>query len=78
MVGDSAGGNLAQGCATRYKGTHRVRGQLLLYPTLNLFGSTDRYYHPKETDYHPAPDSKSWLWDWCGKWSCSLAPASPF
>ena len=32
-----------------------MRGQLLLYPTLNLFGSTDRYYHPKETDYHPAP-----------------------
>lgn len=55
VVGDSAGGNLAQGCATRYKGTHRVRGQLLLYPTLNLFGTTDRYYHPKETDYHPAP-----------------------
>ena len=50
VVGDSAGGNLAQGCATRYKGTHRVRGQLLLYPTLNLFGTTDRYYHPKETD----------------------------
>ena len=55
MVGDSAGGNLAQGGATRYKGTHRVRGQLLLYPTLNLFGTTDRYYHPKETDYHPSP-----------------------
>ena len=58
VVGDSAGGNLAQGCATRYKGTHRVRGQLLLYPTLNLFGTTDRYYHPKETDYHPAPGQK--------------------
>lgn len=78
VVGDSAGGNLAQGCATRYKGTHRVRGQLLLYPTLNLFGTTDRYYHPKETDYHRRRDSKSWLWDWCGKWSCSLAPESPF
>ena len=32
VVGDSAGGNLAQGCATRYKGTHRVRGQLLIPP----------------------------------------------
>ena len=43
-----------------------MRGQLLLYPTLNLFGTTDRYYHPKETDYHRRRDSKSWLWDWCG------------
>lgn len=37
VTGDSAGRNLAQYCSTRAKGTNMVRGQLLLYATLNLF-----------------------------------------
>lgn len=44
VAGDSAGGNLAQACSTRSKGSGRVRGQLLLYPTLNPFAVEDEYY----------------------------------
>lgn len=44
VTGDSAGGNLAQYCSTRAKGTDMVRGQLLLYPTLNIFKIEDQYY----------------------------------
>lgn len=44
VCGDSAGGNLAQYCSTRAKGAGMVRGQLLLYATLNMFGIEDRYY----------------------------------
>ena len=44
VTGDSAGGNLAQYCSTRAKGTGMVRGQLLLYPTLNMFCVEDAYY----------------------------------
>lgn len=48
VAGDSAGGNLAQYCTTRdwEDGTHMVRGQLLLYPTLNMAKIEDAYYHP--------------------------------
>lgn len=44
VTGDSAGGNLAQYCATRAKGTDLVRGQLLLYASLNPFALEDAYY----------------------------------
>ena len=44
VTGDSAGGNLAQSCSTRARGTGVVRGQLLLYPTLNMFCIEDAYY----------------------------------
>lgn len=44
VSGDSAGGNLAQYCSTRSKGTGLVRGQLLLYATLNAFRIQDKYF----------------------------------
>ncbi|MDE7220679.1 MAG: alpha/beta hydrolase [Oscillospiraceae bacterium] len=44
VTGDSAGGNLAQYCSTRAKGIGLVRGQILLYPTLNPFCVEDQYY----------------------------------
>lgn len=55
VTGDSAGGNLAQYCSTRAKGTDMVRGQLLLYPTLNIFKIEDQYYKldGKNFEYEP-------------------------
>lgn len=45
VAGDSAGGNLAQYCTTRdlEEHTHLIKGQLLLYPTVNLAGIQDAY-----------------------------------
>lgn len=45
VAGDSAGGNLTQYCTTRDKedGTHMVKGQILLYPTVNMGGIADEY-----------------------------------
>lgn len=44
--GDSAGGNLTQYCSTRdyEEQGHRIKGQLLLYPTLNMARIKDEYY----------------------------------
>ena len=55
VTGDSAGGNLAQSCSTRARGTGMVRGQLLLYPTLNMFCIEDAYYSldGKNFSYEP-------------------------
>lgn len=50
-AGDSAGGNLAQYCAHRARGTGLVRGQLLLYGALNPFGVEDRYYKAGCADF---------------------------
>lgn len=50
VAGDSAGGNLAQYCSTRAKGTGMVRGQILLYATLNPFCVVDEYFDPKKQD----------------------------
>ena len=58
VAGDSAGGNLTQYCTTRdlEDDSHMVKGQLLLYPTVNMGGidnedshwSLDKYcIHPK-------------------------------
>lgn len=44
VCGDSAGGNLAQYCSTRCKENGMIRGQLLLYPSLNMFMVEDQYY----------------------------------
>lgn len=43
--GDSAGGNLALYCANRCieEGVDRVRGQILLYPTVNMANHKDEY-----------------------------------
>lgn len=47
VAGDSAGGNLTQYCTTRdlEEQGHRVKGQLLLYPTVNMGGIDDEYSH---------------------------------
>lgn len=46
VAGDSAGGNLTQYCSTRdiEEGTNMVKGQMLLYPTLNAAGVEDEYF----------------------------------
>lgn len=48
VAGDSAGGNLTQYCTTRDRedGENKVKGQLLLYPTLNMAMVRDEYYDP--------------------------------
>ncbi len=47
VAGDSAGGNLTQYCTTRDKEdeSHMVKGQLLLYPTVNMAGIDDEDSH---------------------------------
>ena len=46
VCGDSGGGNVTQYCSTKSKGTNMIRGQLLLYPSLNMFLVEDKYYKP--------------------------------
>lgn len=47
VAGDSAGGNLAQYCSSRDQEENKniVKGQLLLYPTLNMANKEDEYFH---------------------------------
>ncbi|EUJ23925.1 alpha/beta fold family hydrolase [Listeria grandensis FSL F6-0971] len=47
VAGDSAGGNLTQYCTNKSleDGSHLVRGQLLLYPTVNMGGVKDEHVH---------------------------------
>jgi acetyl esterase/lipase len=59
VAGDSAGGNLAQYCATRAKNSGMVRGQLLLYPTLNPFRTEDKYYRLGEQNFAYEPKQKT-------------------
>lgn len=63
VAGDSAGGNLTQYCTTRdwEDGTHMVRGQMLLYPTLNMAKVEDEYYHPSMDQFEMAPKQKRGL-----------------
>ena len=60
VSGDSAGGNLAQYCTTRdmEDGKHLIKGQLLLYPTLNMAQVQDEYYKPELEQYEMAPKQK--------------------
>ncbi len=58
VTGDSAGGNLAQYCSTRAKGTDMVRGQLLLYATLNMFCIEDKYYKRDGKNFTYEPRQK--------------------
>lgn len=57
VAGDSAGGNLTQYCTTRdlEEGIHRVKGQLLLYPTVNMAGIDDEYSHWSLDKYNMHP-----------------------
>ncbi|MCI6092242.1 alpha/beta hydrolase [bacterium] len=61
--GDSAGGNLTQYCTTRdwEDGAHMVRGQMLLYPMLNMAKVEDEYYHPSMDQFEMAPKQKRGL-----------------
>lgn len=51
--GDSAGGNLAQYCSTCDYENHLniIKGQILLYPTLNMAGIQDEYFSWNIEDY---------------------------
>ena len=63
MAGDSAGGNLAQYCSTRdwEEGRHWIKGQLLLYPTLNMAGVEDEYFKPGMEHFEIAPKQRRGL-----------------
>lgn len=63
VSGDSAGGNLTQYCTTRDRedGKNLVKGQMLLYPTLNMAQVRDQYYHPGLEQYDMAPKQKKGL-----------------
>lgn len=60
VAGDSAGGNLAQYCTTRdwEDGGNLVKGQLLLYPTLNMAGVKDELFRPGMDQFEMAPGQK--------------------
>ncbi|MGN0251204.1 MAG: alpha/beta hydrolase [Oliverpabstia sp.] len=63
VAGDSAGGNLTQYCTTRdwENEKHMVRGQLLLYPTLNMAQVKDEYYHPSMDQFDMIPKQRRGL-----------------
>ena len=63
VSGDSAGGNLAQYCSTRDRedGKNLIKGQLLLYPTLNMAQVKDEYYNSDMEKYEMAPKQKRGL-----------------
>ncbi len=63
VAGDSAGGNLAQYCSTRNarEHTNMVKGQLLLYPTLNMCGVEDEYFKWDASLYQMIPSQKKSL-----------------
>ena len=63
VAGDSAGGNLAQYCTTRDReeAGGLVKGQLLLYPTLNMAGVKDELYQPGMEQFEMAPSQKRGL-----------------
>lgn len=63
VAGDSAGGNLTQYCTTRdfEDGAHMVKGQLLLYPTLNMAGIEDEYFKPDMSHFEMTPKQKKGL-----------------
>lgn len=70
-AGDSAGGNLAQYCTTRDRedGFERIKGQLLLYPTLNVAGTEDKYYKPGMEHFEMAPRQRKGLSKMIGMFS---------
>ncbi|MGN1001789.1 MAG: alpha/beta hydrolase [Oscillospiraceae bacterium] len=63
VAGDSAGGNLAQYCSTRDRedGGDLVKGQLLLYPTLNMAGVKDELFQPGLEHFEMAPGQRRGL-----------------
>ena len=63
VAGDSAGGNLTQYCTTRDREEvgGLVKGQMLLYPTLNMAGVKDEFYQPGMEHFEMAPSQKRGL-----------------
>lgn len=63
VAGDSAGGNLTQYCTTRDReeGGNLVKGQLLLYPTVNMAGVKDELYQPGMEHFEMAPSQRRGL-----------------
>lgn len=63
VAGDSAGGNLTQYCTTRDRedGGNLVKGQLLLYPSLNVAMVEDEYYNENLKQFDMAPKQKRGL-----------------
>lgn len=63
VAGDSAGGNLAQFCTTRDReeGRRYIKGQLLLYPTVNMAMVEDEYYNEGMKKFDMAPRQKRGL-----------------
>lgn len=61
VAGDSAGGNLTQYCTTRDMEDElgMVKGQLLLYPTVNMAGIEDEYYKWSIDEYEMSPKHRS-------------------
>lgn len=79
VAGDSAGGNLAQYCTTRDKedGCHRIKGQLLLYPTLNMAGVKDEYFNTGMENFEMAPKQKRGLSKMIGMFGGMTAGLEP-
>lgn len=63
VAGDSAGGNLTQYCTTRdiEDNLGMVKGQLLLYPTVNMAGIEDEYFKWSMDEYEMAPKHRAGL-----------------
>lgn len=59
VCGDSAGGNLAQACTIEMKDTAVIRGQLLLYPSLNMFRIEDGYFQKGTDDFRYEPTQRA-------------------
>lgn len=61
VAGDSAGGNLTQYCTTKdiENGGSMVKGQLLLYPTVNMAGIEDEYFKWSIDQFEIAPKYKA-------------------
>ena len=63
VAGDSAGGNLTQYCTSKdYEdGEQKVKGQLLLYPTLNMAGVEDEYFKWSKDEFEMFPKHRKGL-----------------
>lgn len=61
VAGDSAGGNLTQYCTTKDLESNlgMVKGQLLLYPTVNMANVEDELFKWSKDEYEMSPKHKS-------------------
>lgn len=61
VAGDSAGGNLTQYCSTRdiEENLNLVKGQMLLYPTLNMCGVEDEFFKWSMDEYEMTKKQKT-------------------